>query len=284
MDERDAGGQPARPAAPSAPVRRKRAMPRNFHFSMGEALSRTMACYGKNLPVLTLFGLMLYVPLGILLLNEPEDTWLVRLVQQGSPWFVQAVVTLGVFQYLRGQGMQYGRSFGRGMERFFPVLGIAIITALLMIAAAIPAVIVITALARSASGLLAGVIAGLLMLCVIVGITCVFFVSVQAAIVERIGPARAMSRSSSLTRGARWKIFGVILIFGIIAFVLQMIVNRVLLGDFPTLDDWRVYVIVSTAVTAVFSVLQAVAATVIYHDLRRAKEGVDLDELMRVFG
>ncbi len=42
-------------------------------------------------------------------------------------------------------------------------------------------------------------------------------------------------------------------------------------------------IVASQLGSAVFSVLPAVAVAVCYHDLRRAKEGVDTAELARVF-
>ncbi len=310
MSEMGSGQEPARPKVPVA--RKRSAMPRSFHFSMGEALSRTLACYGKNLPFLLIIGLVLFAPLVVLQVGAAEKAWAklegtpledeygaleddfytesekaagpgIDFLASMLPWFIQALVTLGVFQFLRGERMQVGRSIGRGMGRFFPVLGIAIMTGLLMVLAMIPAGILIAAVAMG-GGMIGVVIAGLLGAGVMLAVMCIFFVSVQATIVERVGPVMAMSRSAALTKGARWKIFGVILIFFVGGLVLQMLAQGVLGGTNP--ESWsqaRTGLIASLVVGSIFAVLQAVAATVVYHDLRRAKEGVDLDELMSVF-
>ena len=109
---------------------------------------------------------------------------------------------------------------------------------------------------------------------VIIG--CMLYVAVPACVIEKLGVTASTSRSVALTKGYRWQIFGLFLLVVVIAlvgaFVLAKIGGVGLVGQ--TLSfAWQV---VSTAFGAVLS-------AVIYHDLRMAKEGIDLDTLASVF-
>jgi hypothetical protein len=300
-----------------APVsRRRRRGPRAFSFSLGEALARSFGCFGRHLPVLGLFALGVFVPLVVFQLGVGErafrqgaqmdeslralgygalrlDFW-GRLDRLGAPWarlfdlglplLLQATVTFGVFQYLSGGSVNYGRSLGRGMARILPVLGVAILTGLLALAVLFVIGFLMTAvLSTIGGGLGAAILLLLVVMVVLFVIITVFFVSVQATIVERVGPAAAMARSAFLTRGARWKIFAVVVLVGIATALVQWVVRQGFGAEPETWSAARMAIVLSTAVAAIFSVFQAVAAAVVYHDLRRAKEGVGLEELMRVF-
>jgi hypothetical protein len=105
------------------------------------------------------------------------------------------------------------------------------------------------------------------------------FVAVPVCVVERLGPIKSMGRSTRLTKGHRWKIFGIwfaaLLVQGVVQSVLTGLVaagGLSLLG-MPVLVIW----------SAVYGAFSAVLAVVAYHDLRVAKEGVDTDQIAAVF-
>lgn len=109
---------------------------------------------------------------------------------------------------------------------------------------------------------------------VIIG--CMLYVAIPACVIEKLGVTASMSRSVALTKGYRWQIFGLFLLVVVIsalgAFVFTLIGGAGLVGQLLAFG-WQV---VSTAFGAVLS-------AVIYHDLRMAKEGIDLDTLASVF-
>jgi hypothetical protein len=294
-------------APEGAPVRRRRRRPHAFHFGLGDALARSFACFGKHLPVLCLFGLVLFLPLllyslhvGKSVFETFETSRLFRdttfwedvdsesgiwggLLDIGLPLLLQATVTFGVFQYLSGARVDYGRSFGRGVARLLPVLGVAILTWLLAIA--VMAVVgILLAVFISMAGSVASVILALLVaLAVLFTILCIFFVAAQAVVVEGIGPLKAMSRSSWLTRGARWKVFAIVALVGAGTLLAEAIVQQAIGAQPSSWTQAQLGIILSTGFTAIFSVFGAVSAAVVYHDLRQAKEGVGLEDLIRVF-
>jgi hypothetical protein len=123
-----------------------------------------------------------------------------------------------------------------------------------------------------AIGLLLLVIPGLIWLAM-------FFVAFPACVVERLGPIESMTRSAELTKGVRWRVFAVVLVvFAAAIFVLgafDVAVLRLGRGLFGTIGNF----VWQAVYGAYFSVLTAV----LYSDLRRTREGIDLEQIAAVF-
>lgn len=164
----------------------------------------------------------------------------------------QATSLYGAFQEMRQQPFTIGDSLRIGLARTIPVIGVGILVGLAMML-----------------GFLLFVVPG-----VIIG--CMLYVAIPACVIEKLGVTASMSRSVALTKGYRWQIFGLFLLVVVIsalgAFVFTLIGGAGLVGQLLAFG-WQV---VSTAFGAVLS-------AVIYHDLRMAKEGIDLDTLASVF-
>ncbi len=297
------------PSPPPAPVRPE--TPHSFEFSFGATLSRTLSCFGKNLIPFLLVGLVVAVPLGLVMLGagaavwHGEDEWMLGsgehdpsffwdrtqaemgfigpLISTGLPIVLQALLTLAVFHYLGGSKLQLGRSLSRGLGSMLNAALVAILTYLGVVAALMPLTMVVTPFIALESEI------GIQVLAVAGGIAsvmvfCVFFVSVQACVVERLGPTRGMSRSTILTRGARWQVFAMLMLVWGAGLVVVLVLQRVVVGDEPaTWASARLGILITVATSALFGVFHAVAAAVFYHALRDAKEGVGIDELVRVF-
>ncbi|RVU38672.1 hypothetical protein EOI86_05185 [Hwanghaeella grinnelliae] len=116
------------------------------------------------------------------------------------------------------------------------------------------------------------------------------FIAVPAAVAERKGPFAALSRSAALTKGYRWRIFGA----GILAFLLMLAVGvafGIAAGTFPfTLSGELIQTAPGTAAIVIGSLFEAVQylfilvfASVLYHQIRVAKEGSSAEEIASVF-
>jgi hypothetical protein len=166
----------------------------------------------------------------------------------------QAVMLYGAFQKLRGQPVQMGEAFQRALSRFFPLIGLGILSAL-------------------------GIGLGAMLLLVPGIILMVMWsVVVAACVVEGLGPTASMARSSQLTKGHRWKIFGTVLLLLLINVVASGIVGFVLA---PT--GLTVSAIGSLIWTATWTAFWNCVLIMIYHDLRVAKEGIDTEQIASVF-
>jgi len=187
----------------------------------------------------------------------------------------QGVLLLGAFQRLRGQTIRVGVAVQRVLNRFLPLVGLGILGSLAVGVTTAVCVAILSGIVSVAGGW-----AFVLTPIFFVPTTILFVmwaVVVPACIVEEFGPIGSMSRSAELTKGFRWKIFGIIVLLGIvllIAYALQLALT-----------------FASQALGTVFSFVWSVlwiayfSCTLImmYHDLRVAKEGVDTEQIASIF-
>jgi hypothetical protein len=167
-------------------------------------------------------------------------------------------VVYGTVAYLRGRPAGVGECLSRGFGVVLPVILVAILITLMgtigMMLLVIPGIIVFVITAAA----------------------------VPAAVVERPGVWGSIKRSAELTKGNRWRVFALLVIFYIvmmgIAWVLGLVGLPILAPDGTTFAIIVLYVW-SGLVTAFFAAFGAV----IYHDLRVAKEGASSEQIAAVF-
>jgi hypothetical protein len=97
-------------------------------------------------------------------------------------------------------------------------------------------------------------------------------------VVEQTGPWKSLSRSAALTKGNRWKVFGMLALLIIISLIGGALIGVLELAVGATLG-LLAYLILS----AVIGAYGAILGVVTYHDLRVAKEGVDTDQIAAMF-
>jgi hypothetical protein len=167
----------------------------------------------------------------------------------------QAILLYGAFQDMRGRPVNLADCLRIGLGRFFPIIGLAICMSV-------------------------GIMVGFMLLIVPgVILAVMWFVSTPACVVEQLGPLASMARSSELTKGHRWKIFGMLLLVLIGAGIVGAIIGAAL-----GLTGSRVLVTLGTLVwTGIWGAFYAIFVVVTYHDLRVAKEGTDVHQIAAVF-
>jgi hypothetical protein len=178
----------------------------------------------------------------------------------------QAIVLYGAFQVMRGRPIDLAESARIGLRRFFPIVGIAICVSVL-----------------AGLGFVFFVVPGVI-------VYLMWFVATPVCVVEQLGPFASMGRSRELTKGHRWKLFGLSLLVVLPALIVSAIVGALVLA---TLQGGIVAVTTAMAGTlgkvvnmvwsAVWTAFFAIVIVVTYHDLRVAKEGVDTDQIAAVF-
>ena len=235
-------------------------------FRVGRVLSRALSVMSRRFLPFCIVTFVAFLPLiavqkvlasaGI---NRSQILILVGLsfalamVQMMIGTFTSAVILHGAFQDIRNRPVNLVESLKVGLRRFLPVLGLAFLAALLIVlgfALLIPGLILYT----------------------------MWFVAVAACVVERTGPWTSMRRSRELTKGHRWKIFGVALLL-----MLLSVVNRVFRlvlfsagGETLALIGTMIWVAISYA-------FSSVVIAVSYYELRAAKEGIDIEQIASVF-
>ncbi|MDX8528695.1 hypothetical protein RFM68_29910 [Mesorhizobium sp. MSK_1335] len=110
--------------------------------------------------------------------------------------------------------------------------------------------------------------------------------AIPVAIREGLGAMASMGRSRALTKAYRWPIFGLFLLVLVLALALRV---ALFLGfSLAALMIAPAFVAIvgaaaSACVTAIIWTVASIAATASYIDLRRAREGGGVDELVDVF-
>jgi MFS family permease len=167
----------------------------------------------------------------------------------------QAVVLYGAFQDMRGRPVRLAESLQVGLRRFFPIIGLGIAMSLI------------------------GGIASVLFLIPGLILFTMWFVATPVCVVEKLGPLGSMGRSSRLTKGHRWKIFGLFLLLIIISVVVSQSVAVILVA----IGGVTLALLGAIAWGGVWGAFYAISVVVTYHDLRAAKEGTDIDQIAAVF-
>jgi uncharacterized membrane protein len=171
-------------------------------------------------------------------------------------WVVaQAMILFGAFQEMRGRQVRIGEAARKALARLPSMIGLGICFTLAvflgLILLVFPAFIFIS----------------------------MFYVALPACIVEKLGPFDSLSRSAALTKGHRWKVFGLYLLMAITSWIVNFVISM-LLG----LSGNQAIAGVGSLIWLSFlGAYQAVTFAVLYHDLRVAREGVDIEQMTAVF-
>lgn len=187
------------------------------------------------------------LPLG---LAEVCITEIAALVLQGA-------VIYGTVSDMNRRKVTLAECLSVGMRAFLPILGISILYGL----------------ACMAGGMLL-VVPGLM-------IAIAWCVAIPAYVAERIDLLDSFGRSAALTRGSRWRLLGIGLLFWLLVLVCFMVaaiptVVMSLLGS-PAVA------VIDALTSSVAALVGATAVAVIYVELRRLKEGVSVEGLASVF-
>ena len=126
-------------------------------------------------------------------------------------------------------------------------------------------------------GILAGIAIGIgLILLIVPGLFLLTIWAVVAPVVvlERKSAFESFGRSRELVRGNGWQVFGVI----VVLFLLQLIVTQVVQAIADGISDsFASYAVADLIVRLLVAPLSALAAAVLYFELRGRKEGADAD-------
>jgi hypothetical protein len=167
----------------------------------------------------------------------------------------QAVMLHAAFQAMRLRPVNIGDSLRVGLARVIPILLLAIVMGFLlllgMIALVVPFFILLT----------------------------MWWVATPACVVERTGPWTSLKRSAALTKGHRWKVFGTLLLL----FVANVVVSQILEIVLVLVKSDILSIFARLIWAALYGAYNAIAVVMAYHDLRVAKEGIDIEQIASVF-
>lgn len=243
-----------------------------FRLEVGSVLRRTFQVWAANLLPFSLVGLVAYLPvlllIGLLAGIDAMTASTERVVDIVSNLFtllITGAVTYGVFRHLHGERAEAREVLRVGLSRFGAVWAAGILFGLALLV-----------------GFCLFVIPGLLVIAR-------YWVAVPVAVIESPGASASLQRSQELTEGNRWRVFAIAILMGLVT-ILSMILLGVAVGmltgawsDEASAATPPLTQALITIVMIPIQCLTSVAPVIVYHDLRVGKEGVDVEELLRVF-
>ena len=114
---------------------------------------------------------------------------------------VSAALTYGVVMELQGKRASIGACVSTGLVRFFPALGVGLLTILAVV-----------------GGCLLLVIPGIM-------VACALYIAMPISVIEKPGVMGALRRSRELTTGYKAQIFGLMFLLGLMAFGATLIMG-----------------------------------------------------------
>jgi hypothetical protein len=231
-------------------------------FRIGRVFSRTASLLSRNSPIYVTVTAIAAVPSVLLTESGPYSGTV------GSVWpllaivltltlgtLSQAVVVHAAFQDMGGRPVRLFESLRAGSGRLLAIVGLAL-----------------------GMGFFVGI--GFLLL-IVPGVVLLIMwaVATPACVVERLGVGASMARSSDLTKGHRWQIFGMMILVGLVESIAAAGIKAAL-----GLTGSAGLVIAGTVLWSGLSgAFSAILAVAIYHDLRVVKEGIDTRQIAAVF-
>ena len=250
--------------------------------SIGRIFSRTFGVMGDN--PLVVFGISLVlsgIPVGIFngffrqALGQAVENGLSAatamqsglgfLVAMLLQWLVMGCITRATVAYSQGERASVGDCFSVTLPRLLPIFVVSILAAL-------------------------GIGLGFLLLIVPgVILACMWAVVVPVLLAEKTSIFGAFSRSSALTKGARWKILGLFLLVGLIFWGINLaagLISGIVLGAAftnPLVATQPIALILSVVVTTLTTTLMAANTTALFVELRGWKDGPQDAQLSDIF-
>jgi hypothetical protein len=264
-------------------------------------VDRAIAVYRHNFLPFTLISLTAFSPLLVVasvLLISPRglagaSTSLYFGVEFATILlflFSQAILVHASFQFLHGREVNLLQSGRAALYRFIPIIGIALfaLVAFLVVFVGLTLLAISVSFGSSEFFVRRG-FAALSVIVMIAELIAIFALTVMLAVrwcvavpvcmVERAGPWRSLRRSMRLTKGYQWKIFGIVLLL----FAGFVAVDNLFATVLWAIGDVAMRYVVSAIWYAVWGAFLAVFLGVTYYELRRVKEGVNLEQIVSVF-
>lgn len=249
------------------------APPAAFHdFRVGDVIGRSFELFRRRFTSFLMLALIGFLPSSLLgfVMHEPGTpemnseaaltfavSFVISLVCSA---LAAAAVTYGVVQELRGRSFTVSEALQAALGRLLPLIGVGLCVGLAIVL-----------------GMVALIVPGLMVMCLA-------YVAGPVCLVERQGVFASISRSAALTKGHRWQIFGIVLLLFVISIVMGLVVGFVIGFGAALLGATSVVQPLVNAVSqTLVGAFSAVLVGVLYFRLRTVKEGLDLDQVARVF-
>lgn len=255
-------------------------------FLFGNVIGRGFSLLFRNTVAFGTIAIVLMVPyaavnalqaLGYLPGRTVGTVILELIVGFVLPQLMMAAIVFGSFQDIRGQKISVGNAIAGGFQVIMPVVGTGIVTGVAVLLAAVPMLITTQVQMGGVQLLLA-----LALLAAPIYLLVLFFVAIPACVVEKMSVGDAIRRSVRLTADLRWRVLAVLAIVWVVGVGVLLVLGALAFAAMQAQSVLGPPALLSLAM-AFYYALNATMATVAYHDLRVAKEGIGTDVVARVF-
>jgi uncharacterized membrane protein len=241
--------------------------PPSSGFRFGPIFTDAWSVYTANFLTFTAVAIVIGLP-NLIEADPQTPTGVALLTLAGIAGLILefiglAVILYGAFQVMRGRDIALRAVIRGALSRTLPIIALAFLLGIALFL-----------------GLMLFVVPAIIM-------AVRWVVALPVCVVEGLGPFASMQRSANLTRGHRWKIFGllvvaVLLLIGtaiVVGIATDLIVNLAPEGMARTV----VANIVDTIAIAIYTAYFNIVLVMIYRDLRIVKDGVDTEQIAAVF-
>lgn len=259
---------------------------------IGRVLGGTFQVIGRNFVTFAVLGLVLSgLPTGLIAfiqaswLGGQMDELAAGNINLGMGYFsnialvglaslittaiLQGALIYATVQDMNGQKPQVGEALATGLRAFLPLIVVSILFTLAIM-----------------FGFILLIVPGVM-------IACAWCVAVPSLVADRTGIFGAFSRSADLTRGNRWRVFGLFLVLFVILMVVGTVLSSITMAaTFSSPDALQnpfaaalnpVNIVISVLQQTITAVLGATLTAVLYVELRRAREGAGPQWLAEIF-
>ena len=274
-----------------------------------DILSETFAIYWRHFASFVALTAVIYVPIGFLelalTLVARESVWVtlsMTVLDSVFSIFVYAAGIFAVGQHYLVNRVTVGESYTRVLLRVvsLAVFAVALGILLSLVMSAVftvsdPALTVETQEAAEpeiTASVLIALAVMFLALPVLLIYSIYLVVIMPALIVEGRHARSALQRSIELTRNSKWRIFGHLVVYSLVAIGLLIALNTPLFilgeassaGETPSLWTSLIGVVISRAGSILIAPVTFIATTLLYYDLRIRKENYDIPRLSLEMG
>lgn len=244
-------------------------------FQMGRVVTRTFAVVGRNLATFLAVAAILLLPNIVMdfITGTPSAMTAIRmsgallgitafLVTIISTYLLHAALVQATITDLNGEKPNLGNALSTAFGVAVPVIAITLVTWFGVVL-----------------GMILLVVPGLMLLCA-------WCVAVPVRVVEGTSIGESFGRSRALTKGYRWPIFGLLLIYMIISMLIGfgiLLVSGVAIAQASQVHNNAVYIVLTWLIQVVMAVISAVGMSAIYYELRTVKEGVSPQQMASAF-
>jgi hypothetical protein len=188
---------------------------------------------------------------------------------------LQAALVRSTIRDLGHRPADIGGSLRHAMRLILPMIGLTLVVwgALFVLGGVLLGLYAV-------GGVLLATLAGLGLLAPAIMVYIMWILAVPVLVEERAGVFRSLSRSADLTRGSRWRIFGILIVVAIGWIVLSLVFR---LFETDPASGTLGSALLNAVSTVALALLTAAMTASLYVEVRTVREGATGDSLAAIF-